>query len=191
MRRADAIAVVILAGGEATRYPRKLESEVDGTPLLLRVYENLRGAGPVYLSANRSFAPALDAAIDCPVIVDRWLRRGPLGALHTAFGAVTEKRVFVAAGDAPFVGRDAVEELAAAWEPGVEAVVPEHAGRLEPLCAMYARTAFLRESYEILTSGSGSVAAIVERLKTKRVRLRDERAFTNLNTAEDRDAVFR
>lgn len=191
MLRADGIAVVILAGGEATRYPGKLESDVNGTPLLLRVYENLRGTGPVYVSANRSFPPAIDAALECPVIVDRWPRRGPLGALHTAFGAVSEARVFVAAGDAPFVNGDVMRDLAAAWEDGLEAVVPQHGGRLEPLCAIYARAAFLRESYEILTSGSGSVAAVVERLKTKRVRLHDERAFINFNTAEDRDAVFR
>lgn len=186
------LAVVILAGGEASRLPGKLESDAGGMPLILRVFHNVRAAGPVYVSASRSFPPAIDSALECPVIIDRWPRRGPLGGLYSAFEAVREPRVFVVAGDAPFVDARVVGELARLWEPGIDAVVPVNAQeRLEPLCALYDRVSFLTAAAQALREGSGGVASLVERLKAKRVRLTDERVFANVNTAADRRAFLK
>jgi molybdopterin-guanine dinucleotide biosynthesis protein A len=99
---------------------------------------------------------------------------------------VREPYAFVAAADAPRLDSAVLRQLAAAWEPGVQAVVPQNRdGRLEPLCALYERAAFLMEAGPILQEGSGGVAAVVERLKAKRVRLSDERVFTNVNTVEE------
>jgi molybdopterin-guanine dinucleotide biosynthesis protein A len=65
-------------------------------------------------------------------------------------------------------------------------VVPvNREGRLEPLCALYERAAFLAAADAVLRSGSGGVAAAVERLHTERVRLSDERVFANVNTFEE------
>jgi molybdopterin-guanine dinucleotide biosynthesis protein A len=187
-----AIAVVIVAGGEASRLPGKLELDARGMPLLLRVYENVRSAGPVYVSANRSFPPEIDAALDCSVIIDRWLGRGPLAGIYSALGAVRESRVFVVAGDAPFVDAQTAAELARHWEDRIEAVVPVNAaGRLEPLCALYDRMAVLAAAPAILREGSGGVASLVERLRSKRVRLADERVFANVNTPAERHAYLK
>ena len=73
--------VVILAGGEATRLPGKLELDAGGLPLIVRVLQNVRAAGPVYVSANRSFPPEIDMALHCPIVVDRHPGRGPLSGL--------------------------------------------------------------------------------------------------------------
>ncbi len=184
-------AVVILAGGEASRLPGKLELDAGGLPLILRVFRNVRAAGPVYVSASRSFPPDIDMALDCPIIIDRWPRRGPLAGLYSALEYVREPRVFVVAGDAPHVDASVASELAAAWEPGVQAVVPENRqGRLEPLCALYERAAFLNAAGPILRAESGGVAAVVERLRAKRVRLTDERVFANVNTPADRRTIL-
>jgi molybdopterin-guanine dinucleotide biosynthesis protein A len=180
------LGVVILAGGEASRLPGKLELDAGGLPLIVRVYRNVRDAGPVYVSANRSFPSDIDMALDCPVIIDRWPRKGPLAGLYSTLECVREPYVFVTAGDAPYVHSGAIEALVAAWEPGVQAVVPVNAqGRLEPLCALYDRAAFLSVAGPILHGGSGGVAAVVERLKGKRVRLTDERVFASVNTVEE------
>lgn len=185
------LAVVILAGGEATRLPGKLELDAGGVPLIVRVFQNVRAAGPVYVSASRSFPPQIDRALECPIVIDRWPRRGPLAGLFSAFEAVREPRVFVVAADAPFVDARTAAELARLWEPGIEAVVPVNAqGRLEPLCALYDRTAFLAAAGAVLREGSGGVASLVERLRAKRVRLSDERVFANVNTAADRRAFL-
>jgi molybdopterin-guanine dinucleotide biosynthesis protein A len=180
------LGVVILAGGEASRLPGKLELDAGGVPMIVRVYRNVRDAGPVYVSANRSFPSDIDMALDCPVIIDRWPRKGPLGGLYSALECVAEPFVFVTAGDAPYVHAGVAQSLAAAWEQGVQAVVPVNVqGRLEPLCALYDRAAFLSVAGPILHGPSGGVWAVVERLKAKRVRLTDERVFASVNTVEE------
>lgn len=185
------VGVVILAGGEATRLPGKLELDAGGVPLIVRVLRNVRDAGPVYISANRSFPHSTEMALDCPVIVDRWPGRGPLAGLLSALPFVREPWVFAVAGDAPRVTVRTVNELAAAWEPGVQAIVPiSGEDRLEPLCALYERIAFIEAAGPVLSPGSGGVAAVVERLTAKRVRVSDERVFANVNTAADRRAIL-
>lgn len=184
--RSLSLGVVLLAGGEASRLPGKLELDAGGIPLILRVYGNVRAAGPVYVSANRSFPPDIDMALDCPIIVDRWARKGPLSGLYSALEYVKQPYVFVAAADAPNVHSGVARELAGHWEPGVQAVVPVNGeGRLEPLCALYERAAFLTAAGPILRENSGGVAAVVEGLSAKRVRLSDERVFANVNTVEE------
>jgi molybdopterin-guanine dinucleotide biosynthesis protein A len=187
MSSADApIAVVILAGGAASRLPGKLEMRAGGDPLLVRVYRNVREAGAVYVSAAGGFPPEIDRALECPIIVDRWPKRGPLAALYNVLPKVREARVLVVAGDAPFVDAGLADALRAEWEPGCQAVVPvNQAGVLEPLCALYDRAALLEAAREVLAGGSGGVAAAVERLHAKRVRLSNERVFANVNTAAD------
>lgn len=184
-------AVVILAGGQASRLPGKLHLDAGGVPLLVRVYKNVRGAGPVLVSANRSFPAEIDMALDCPVVIDRWPGRGPLAALYSAFEYTDRPLVFVVAGDAPFVTAAVAGELLSHWTPDIDAVVPVNGqGRLEPLCALYDRMRFLQAAGTELSEGSGGVAAAVERLRTKRVRLSDERVFANVNTAADRRALL-
>ncbi|HET9394310.1 MAG TPA: molybdenum cofactor guanylyltransferase [Candidatus Rubrimentiphilum sp.] len=187
---ADSIAVVILAGGQASRFPGKLESDAGGVPLLLRVYRNVRSIGPVYVSANAPFGEAIARELDCPVVADRRPGLGPLGGLVSTFEKVPQARCFAVAGDAPFLDGEALGELLAAWEDGLEAVVAERDGRVEPLCGLYARAAFLREGVRELETGSGAVSAVVERLRHRRVRLSDERRLANVNTSADRDALL-
>lgn len=184
----DRPGVVILAGGQASRLPGKLELDAGGVPLVVRVFRNLRAAGPVYVSAAGSFPREIDRALECPVVVDRWPeRRGPLAGLFSVLPHVRERRVFVAAADAPYLDTATVAELLADWEPGIQAVVPVNGdGRLEPLCALYDRAALLEAAADVLRAGSGGVAAAVERLHAKRVRLTNERVFANVNTAADR-----
>lgn len=183
----DELGVVILAGGQATRLPGKLELDAGGVPLVVRVFRNMRDAGPVYVSAAGSFPPEIDRALECPIVVDRWPRRGPLAALCSILPHVREPWVFAVAGDAPYVDSAVVEELRAAWESGIQAVVPVNArGFLEPLCALYERAAMLAAAQFVFEQGSGGVAAAVERLRARRVRLSNERVFANVNTADDR-----
>jgi molybdopterin-guanine dinucleotide biosynthesis protein A len=191
MRHADAIGVVILAGGQAARLPRKLELDAGGLPLVVRVYSNLRAAGQVYVSADGAFPPAIDAMLECPIVIDRRPYRGPLAALFDTLPHVTQERVFVTAGDAPFVRAAVVDELASFWNEAAQAVVPVNArGKLEPLCALYDRAALLEAARRELCEGSGSVRTAVEHLRTIRVRLSDERAFASVNTPDQRRALL-
>jgi len=182
-------AVVILAGGEATRFPGKLESDAGGVPLLLRVYRNVRAIGPVYVSAN-ALGEAVARELDCAIVQDAEPGRGPLGGLVATFESISQPRCFVVAGDSPFLDAAVYERLRDAWTGGLEAAVAERGGRLEPLCALYARGAFLREARREFAEGSGAVRAVVERLNHRRVAFADERVLGGINTAADRDALL-
>ncbi len=180
----DDAAIVLLAGGEATRFPDKLQRTIGGRPLLLHVYERLRGPWPIYVAAKGSFAPDVDAQLDCTILIDRWPRRGPLAALLSACGAIEARYVYAVAADMPNVDRGLLEELARDVHDGDEAIVPEHGGRIEPLAALYERKALLRESAEIATREGGALHALIARLRARFVPFSDA-PFLNVNTPAD------
>jgi molybdopterin-guanine dinucleotide biosynthesis protein A len=178
------LAIVILAGGRALRFPGKLEASLDGEPLLARVYRHVRDIAPTTIAARDTFSGALDALLDCPIVVDRWPDRGPLGGLLSAAREINAARIFALAGDAPLVTARIVDTLIAAWQDGDEAVVPEHDGRLEPLAALYDREALLREGWANLHGEDRSMHALLARLRVRRVPC-DAQAFANINTSAD------
>jgi molybdenum cofactor guanylyltransferase len=178
------LAIVILAGGKATRFPGKLERPIDGTPLLVRVYDNLRSSAPVVIAGADTFSPDVDAKLDCPIVVDRWPHRGPLGGLLSACGELDTRYVFVVAGDAPHVTTDVLASLRARHTEGDEAIVPVHSGRREPLAAIYDREAVLREGFDVLHEGNASMHALLDRLVVCEVPLAPA-FFSNINTAAD------
>ncbi len=178
------IAVVIVAGGNATRLPGKLGLDAGGVPLLVRVHRNVAPGRPVVIAAP-DLAPELAARIDAPIVGERGPKRGPLGGLLAAFAAVRAPWAFAVAGDAPLVDAVWIDRLAAAREAGDEAVVPRHPdGRVEPLAALYDVAAYLREGAAELEA-SGALHKVAARLRTRYVEIDDPRIFANINTPED------
>lgn len=184
------LAVAILAGGNASRLPGKLEIAVEGVPLLVRVYDRVKELGPVYLAVRAALPPGLAERILCTIVPDEQPGAGPLPALCGLFRVIREPRVFVTAGDAPFVDAAVARTLEASWAEQTQGVVPINAaGLLEPLCAVYDRRAFLQAAQREV-SKSASVRAAVESLRLRRVRLPDERVFASVNTSADRRALL-
>lgn len=187
------LGILILAGGEATRLPGKLALQAGDEPMLLRVYRNLSAGRPTYVSCKATFDPAIDGALDCPLVVDRWPLRGPLSGLLSTMGEMTTRYVFACAGDSPFVDAAFVDRLAGALREGDEAVVPAHDAehrRIEPLAAIYDRLAFLREGTPLLLSGEGALRTVIERLATRYVPVTDPQVLANVNTPADYAQIF-
>jgi molybdopterin-guanine dinucleotide biosynthesis protein A len=181
-------SAAILAGGRARRLGGldKGAIVVDGMSVIDRQLAVLRGrARNIVLVGFRGPGPA-----PCPVVDDLRPGTGPLGALVTALASATTDRVFVVAGDMPFITTPFVEYLAT-LAPSARAVVPVSGGRWHPLCAMYARDA-AADLAAALDSGERTVAAAVERLQPCLVTDEDlvpfdgeGRLLANLNTPDD------
>jgi molybdopterin-guanine dinucleotide biosynthesis protein A len=178
-------AIVLLAGGEARRFPGKLAHPVDGRPMLALVYERVRAAGwPVYIAGKGSFARELDAKLDAPLVIDRRSGGGPLSALLATCSQIRAERVFAVAADQPRLDANLLRRLDAAWQPGDEAVVPEHGGGIEPLAAAYERRALLREGFELRATGSNGLRDVIARVAARFVPC-DAGYFHNVNRIED------
>jgi molybdopterin-guanine dinucleotide biosynthesis protein A len=179
-------AILLLAGGEATRFPGKLECKIEGKPMIERVLERLSGSRPVYLAVKAGFA----CKVDAPLLIDRWPGGGPLLALLGAATQIDAERIFAVAADQPMLEHAVLERLSAAWEPGDEAVVPQHEGGMEPLAALYDRRALLREGERLRRVGRRAMHDLIASLATRFVTL-DRSYFHNVNEASDLFAVTR
>ena len=182
------VGVLILAGGEATRLPNKLQLAAGLTPMIVRVYDNVAG-GETFVSCKSTFPADVDALLPCPMVVDRWPLRGPLAGMLSTMQEMRSRWVFAVAGDAPFTDRGFIERLAALRQPGDEAVVPRHCGRIEPLAALYDRQAFLRAGLPVLRAGAGALRIVIDALAARYVAIDEERTFTNVNTPADYAAL--
>ncbi len=182
----NGIAIVVLAGGAATRLPHKLEREIaPGEPLLERVLRNFDGVRySRYVCAGDDAEPAFLSERDVRVLRDRTPHAGPLAALVSACENLGEDLVFAVAGDAPRVGAAVLEELMRARRDGDEAVVPVHGATLEPLAALYARTALIRAGRLAMESGAASMHAALERMNVRAHPMHGE-LFINVNTPDD------
>jgi molybdopterin-guanine dinucleotide biosynthesis protein A len=178
-------AILLLAGGYATRLPGKLELAVEGEPMIVRVFQNLeRSQWPVYVAGKGSFAPPVDAEIAAPLLIDRWPPHGPLHGLLSAAPFVRADRIFAVAADQPRLELGVLERLVAAWQAGDEAVVPAHAGGAEPLAALYDRCALLREGPRLRRAGLRAMRDLLASLTTRFVPI-ERRYFHNVNRASD------
>jgi molybdopterin-guanine dinucleotide biosynthesis protein A len=178
-------AVILLAGGAATRFPNKLERTIDGRPVLAHSYDRVAAAGfPVYIAGKGSFSPQLDRYLNAPLIVDRRNGRGPLAAFLNACVLVQARRLFAVAADLPYLDAGVMQRLSTAWQTGDEAVVPIHDRGTEPLCALYDRNAVLRTGFELHTAGRTAMRDLIRRLSARFERC-DERFFHNVNRPED------
>ena len=136
------------------------------------------------IAGRDTFSDALDALLDCPIVVDRWPDRGPLGGLLSAADE-TRRHDLRTCGRCAAGRRRVIDTLLDAWQHGDEAVVPEHGGRLEPLAALYDREAFMREALG-MSAWRGSLDACAARtLARTQGSLRRAHVFANINTSAD------
>ncbi|HVF86189.1 MAG TPA: molybdenum cofactor guanylyltransferase [Pyrinomonadaceae bacterium] len=130
---------------------------------------------------------------DLPVVRDVHHGLGAMGGLHAALCAGQTEWVAVVSCDLPFVTGEVFARLTTYTDELSDAVVPVQTdGRVQPLCALYRRTACLKVVEELIQSGEFRPRVLVRRVRT-RVVTTDElsdvsgatRFFINVNTPED------
>ena len=187
-------AVLVLAGGEGRRWGGpKAWLDWQETPLLLHLL------GQLGRLADRPPLVAAGHGMELPPgaydrVDDAVPGAGPLGGLAAGLGvleeAMPEARVAVAACDSPF----AVPRLfcfLAGVAPEADVVLPEHAGRLHPLVAVW-RARAAGTCRRALERGERRVLAVLNDLDHVVVSSRDfpagldpDRILLNLNDRSD------
>jgi molybdopterin-guanine dinucleotide biosynthesis protein A len=129
----------VLAGGLSRRMGRdKALVEFEGRPLVVHMVERLSSwSDDVFVVSKTNPLP------DDPrlrVYDDACDVQAPLAGVLAALRAASHPLVFVCATDMPFVSHEVVELLVSRAD-AADAVVPRRVGRLEPLHAVWSRSA--------------------------------------------------
>jgi molybdopterin-guanine dinucleotide biosynthesis protein A len=134
------LSAVILAGGKSARMGRdKARLEIGGRPLLARQFQLVRetGAGEVYISGR---AGEDYTEFRCPVLLDRFRGAGPLAGIERALATASSSRILVVAVDMPNLTPVILKQLIG-HDGETMGVIPRIEGRLEPLAAIYPKSA--------------------------------------------------
>lgn len=174
----------VLTGGASKRMGRdKALLPYDGKTLVEHVAAMVaQAAGSVVLVG----APDRYEAMGLAAIADTFEPCGPLGGILTALRASEAEWNLIVACDMPGVTVALlVRMLDAARQAGAECLVPVSAdGRLQPLCAVYHRSAAARLE-EVLRQGRRKVRDCLAALRVAEWHVEDVGAFENVNTPGD------
>jgi molybdopterin-guanine dinucleotide biosynthesis protein A len=188
----EGAAAAILVGGRATRLGGvvKAHLRVGGERILDRQLAVLRPRfAAIALVAGD---PAPFGADGLPIVSGEPPGAGPLGALAAALAWSPEERLFVVAGDMPYLDGGVVDLLCArAAGPGADAAVPYVRTLPDPLHAVY-RRACLPAIERRLAAGAFKVADLLGEIAVARVseaelraRAPELRFLVNVNAPSD------
>jgi molybdopterin-guanine dinucleotide biosynthesis protein A len=128
-------ALVVLAGGRSSRMGRAKRDLPVGTGTLLEW---------IVARLGSAFAETLVAGGPAPrgarAVADRHADAGPLAGIEASLLAMRGEHAFVIACDTPRASAR-LAALLLERSAGADAAVPRVAGRVQPTCAVYARTA--------------------------------------------------
>jgi molybdenum cofactor guanylyltransferase len=182
----EGVALGILAGGRGTRFGGRDKGwvEAGGTPLVVRVLEQLRRhGGRIRVSANRN----LDAyrGLDVEVVPDRWPGHpGPLAGIASLLAAIEEDWLLTAPVDVRSLPAYYLQAMfEARGSEALHVVVAEDDEGLQPLLALYPR-ALAAHAAETVEHGRRSVREWQHRFPVYPCRFAGHR-FGNLNTPGD------
>lgn len=181
--------LVVLAGGRGSRMGTpKSELRIGDVTLVEWIVRRLAPSFDELLVCGAAVAPAPARALR-----DARPDAGPLAGIETGLAAASSDAVFVLACDTPRASAD-VAALLVARSAGHDAAVPRVAGRTQPTCAAYRKSA-LAPLRAYLDSGARRVteavntldAVFIDEEELSRAGI-DTREFTDLDTREDYDA---
>lgn len=180
---------IILAGGKSSRMGQDKALLPLGEQLMVeRTLSFLKShSAEVIVIANKVKGFSF---LKVPVFADIIAECGPLGGIYT--GLVRSKTVhnLIVACDMPFLNQDLIKfMLEEIYDYDV--VVPEHNGKLEPLCAIYSKNC-IKPIEKELRENNLKVTNFFREVKVRRISEKEtakfnlkETSFANINTPED------
>ncbi|HEY0544090.1 MAG TPA: molybdenum cofactor guanylyltransferase [Pyrinomonadaceae bacterium] len=178
----------ILTGGASRRMGTdKAALDLGGRRFLERIAQQLARA-----TQSVTTVGAKQSVGQLPNVTDVYAEWGALGGLHAALAACRAEWAAVVACDLPFVTGELFVRLALLRE-NFDVVIPvQPDGRVQPLCALYRKTACLPVAQMLIETGERRLRALLEHTRTRRVAPHELAGlpgahlfFTNVNTPED------
>jgi molybdopterin-guanine dinucleotide biosynthesis protein A len=186
---------VILAGGRNLRLPgiRKAFHDIQGRRVIDRIYAIFsRLFGRVILVTND---PVVFAGWDALIVSDIDPSRCSLAGIHAGLFYADTPWCFVTACDIPFLQEDLVRLLLSRIRPGIDVILPETGGGVEPMLAAYSREC-LPSIEKNLASGTFMIKRFFRKNRVDIVPLEAVKkvdpgmhSFFNINTPEDLEAA--
>lgn len=165
---APGITGIILAGGESRRFGSdKASALFAGRPMLQWVLDAVAAVATEILvsTAVGQSLPGVTTNVPIRVLVDPVAAQGPLVGMAAAFAEASNEACIVVSCDTPLVEPELLRALVERLEER-DAVIPEVAGKRQPLIAAYRRTACAAVFRECLEAKVFSVNRAIERLET-------------------------
>ena len=175
----------------------KAELEFGTATLLERMVAELRQSFPeiVLVTSPAGLAKA-EPLSEVRIVRDEREYEGPLRALALGLTTIRNDYAFVCACDSPLL-RAALASALCAMLEHYDAVVPEIAGLVQPLHAVY-RKRCIAAINSMIAQGEARLAQIVEAVSVRKVGEQELRAidphllsFINVNTPEDYERALR
>lgn len=182
------IAGVVLAGGQSSRYgqPKMFELFNDQPlyKLSLKALENNQ-LEPLIIATNASLQSRFSEE-NVQWIIEKNPHQGPLFALQNIMIHFPDVEwFFVVASDMPFIDADFVQNMLSWIDHQFDAIVPTQDTRIQPLAAIYRRSA-LPIANQLVQQNKRSMQALLEQLQVCYVPFEiDRTTFININTQQD------
>lgn len=179
----------VLCGGKSSRMGfDKALMTLGGESLLKRSYEGLEQLFErvVLVSDSREKLTSGGDFVNRSIIVDHYQNKGPIGGICTALEEAATPYIFVMACDMPKPDLNLLLRMYRKIQ-GVQIVLCEHSGGLEPLFAFYHRSCIPVFKQQI-EENQLQLRRRFEQLKLGKIFLEDEEllsGFINLNTVRE------
>lgn len=185
------ISGVILAGGASSRFNglTKANIVVCGKTIISRISDTLKDIFEeliIVTNAPDKFKEYSEFRIIC----DQFTKTGPLGGIHAALKASSNRAIFVFAGDMPFPDRKIIiSQIKLYKSHECDILIPQIGQSIEPLHSIYC-TSILRTLEEYLTCENDfAVREFIKLVDVRYFQLKDtdknKKAFININSPED------
>jgi len=185
------ISGAILAGGAASRFDGRVKSKIiiDGETIISRIISVIRDIVDEIIIVTNNPEEFEDLNF-CRIIKDEILNAGPLGGIHAAMKASSNKAIFVFAGDMPFLDRNIILGMIEVYKKSDgDALIPKVGEYTEPLHSIY--NISLADHLETYLNNDQSLA-VRDYLRSLNVQYiqfevseKNNVAFTNINSASD------
>lgn len=188
----------ILAGGENRRIPYiKGLLKVEGMSIIERNIGLLKEKfNKVVISTN---SPEIYFPFDLPMIGDVIDERGPMTGIFSVMIATGAESVFIIACDMPFVKEELIRHMMERFESlnpsNIDALIPLHKGKPEPLIGIYSSNTKNRieDSLKTGRKGLNDLLREINTIYIEEEEIKDidpeGLSFINVNTLEDYERI--